>query len=64
VEDSGPGVPDDVKSLIFQPFYSGRVKGMGLGLGIVKGIVDAHGGDVFENGVFREGARFVLHVPL
>ena len=64
IEDSGPGVPLEKNSLIFQPFYSGRVKGMGLGLSIVKGIVDAHGGEVFEAGIPGSGAKFVILLPV
>jgi signal transduction histidine kinase len=64
IEDTGPGVDKDAKSTIFQPFFSGRVKGMGLGLSIVKGIVDAHGGEVFESGRLGHGARFVILLPL
>jgi len=64
IADEGPGVPEESKGLIFQPFYSGRVKGMGLGLSIVKGIVDAHGGDVFEAGEPGSGAKFVIQLPL
>ncbi len=63
VEDTGPGVADDAKATIFQPFFSGRVKGMGLGLSIVKGIVDAHGGSVYEDGEFGRGAKFVILLP-
>jgi signal transduction histidine kinase len=64
VEDSGPGVQPDQKGVIFQPFFSGRVKGMGLGLSIVKGIVDAHGGAVFEGGEPGQGAKFVILLPM
>lgn len=64
VEDSGPGVGSERKQLIFQPFHSSRVKGMGLGLSIVKGIVDAHGGQVFEAGTEGEGAKFVILLPI
>lgn len=64
VQDSGPGVAEDRKSTIFQPFFSGRVKGMGLGLSIVKGIVDAHGGEVLEDGLEGSGARFVILLPV
>ncbi len=64
VEDTGPGVDPDQKSLIFQPFFSQRVKGMGLGLSIVKGIVDAHGGEVTEAGDPGEGAKFVIRLPI
>lgn len=64
IEDSGPGVDNDKKNMIFQPFFSGRVKGMGLGLSIVKGIVDAHGGEVFEAGEEGKGANFVILLPV
>ena len=64
IEDSGPGVSEKEKATIFQPFFSNRVKGMGLGLSIVKGIVDAHGGEVFEAGVEGQGAKFVILLPL
>ena len=64
IEDTGPGVDQEAKTTIFQPFFSGRVKGMGLGLSIVKGIVDAHGGEVFESGRVGHGARFVILLPL
>lgn len=64
IEDSGPGVSEKEKATIFQPFFSNRVKGMGLGLSIVKGIVDAHGGEVFEAGEEGHGAKFVILLPL
>lgn len=64
VQDQGPGVPVERKKQIFNPFNSSRVKGMGLGLSIVKGIIEAHGGVVFEDGVPGEGARFVSYLPV
>ncbi|MBN8689760.1 MAG: GAF domain-containing protein [Armatimonadetes bacterium] len=64
VEDTGPGVPESQKDVIFQPFFSSRVKGMGLGLSIVKGIAEAHGGTVVERGVEGKGAKFVMLVPV
>lgn len=63
VEDSGPGVTGEEKALIFRPFYGGKASGMGLGLSIVKGIIDAHGGQVFEDGEPGHGARFVILLP-
>jgi signal transduction histidine kinase len=64
LEDTGPGVREEQKEVIFQPFFSNRVKGMGLGLSIVKGIVDAHGGGVFEAGEEGHGAKFVILLPV
>jgi signal transduction histidine kinase len=63
IADSGPGVPDDMKSQIFNPFFSSRVKGMGLGLSIVKGIVDAHHGIIRETGEAGRGAQFDIYLP-
>lgn len=64
IEDQGPGVEADRKEVIFQPFHSSRVKGMGLGLSIVKGIVEAHGGVVAELGELGHGAKFVILLPV
>lgn len=62
--DRGPGVAADLKEKIFQPFFTSRVKGMGLGLSIVKGIVEAHQGLLRETGQAGEGARFLILLPV
>ncbi len=64
ISDSGPGVPDNQKVKIFTPFYTTRAKGMGLGLSIVKGIIDAHHGCIVETGQPQHGARFQIVLPL
>lgn len=64
IADEGPGVSPDRKEVIFQPFHSTRVKGMGLGLSIVRGILEGHGGTAVELGAPGEGARFVMLLPL
>ena len=61
--DTGPGIADDLKPRIFTPFYTSRARGMGLGLSIVKGILEAHRGNVAEVGVWGEGARFLVFLP-
>jgi len=62
--DSGPGIAATEKERIFQPFHTTRAKGMGLGLSIVKGIVEAHQGVVREVGRLGEGAWFVVCLPV
>jgi signal transduction histidine kinase len=62
--DGGPGVPAEEKDRIFLPFHTTRAKGMGLGLSIVKGIVEAHQGLVREVGEAGDGARFVVCLPV
>jgi signal transduction histidine kinase len=61
--DTGPGVPDDIKPHIFRPFYTSRARGMGLGLSIVKGILEAHRGNIVEVGEAGEGADFLAFLP-
>lgn len=61
--DRGPGVPEENKSRIFTPFFSTRSKGMGLGLSIVKGIIDAHHGFIYESGESGNGASFTILLP-
>ena len=46
IEDSGPGVPAEMKEQIFNPFVTTKKSGVGLGLAIVSKIVDAHGGSL------------------
>lgn len=62
--DTGPGIPEDIKPRIFTPFYTSRARGMGLGLSIVKGILEAHRGSVAEVGAAGEGARFIAFLPV
>ena len=64
VADNGPGVPADLRERIFDPFYTGRVKGTGLGLTVVATIAKSHGGEVKVDDAQGGGARFVLALPL
>ncbi len=69
VEDDGPGIPDDFKGRIFNRMLSGttKAKGMGLGLYLVKSLVDSYGGQVWVEdriqGDYSKGARFVVMLP-
>jgi signal transduction histidine kinase len=63
VTDTGPGIPEENKRRLFTPFFTTRSKGMGLGLSIVKGIVDAHQGAIREVGREGEGAHFIIVLP-
>ncbi|MEJ7931541.1 ATP-binding protein [Ramlibacter sp. AN1015] len=66
--DQGPGVPPDQRERIFEPFYrlpgaSERSGGVGLGLALVRSIVEGHGGTVRCEGAEGGGARFVVRLP-
>jgi signal transduction histidine kinase len=62
VEDSGPGIPDAETKNMFEPLVSTRAEGFGLGLGIARQIVEAHGGALrYAKG--SHGARFEVELP-
>jgi signal transduction histidine kinase/putative methionine-R-sulfoxide reductase with GAF domain len=64
IVDSGEGVPEANKARIFDPFFSTRVGGTGLGLAMVRRIIDRHGGFIHECGNYHQGAMFELFMPL
>jgi len=64
VADTGPGVHESARQRIFSPFFSTKSQGMGLGLSIVRGIVEAHRGYIQELGEAGQGADFVILLPL
>ena len=65
VEDNGPGIPPEVRPHIFDPFYSGREAGRGLGFGLSKAwrIVTLHGGAITADSPPPGGAIFTLNLP-
>ena len=68
LEDEGPGIEDDVKSRIFDKFYqvdgSHKAEGNGLGLALVKRIVDSAGGTIKAENREYGGCRFVVELPI
>ena len=63
VEDSGPGVPLEVREQIFNPFFTSKKDGVGLGLSIVAKIMDDHRGTIRLEGNTPRGARFHVFFP-
>jgi len=65
VVDNGPGIADDVKRHIFDPFYSGREAGRGLGFGLCRcwSIVEQHGGRIDVQSQPGHGAKFIIRLP-
>jgi signal transduction histidine kinase len=65
VKDDGPGIPDPVRAHLFDPFFSGREAGRGLGFGLSKcwRIVTEHGGQIEVHSSESEGTVFALRFP-
>jgi signal transduction histidine kinase len=63
VEDSGAGVPPEVRARIFEPFFTTKDHGTGLGLSVSYGIVSAHGGTITAECLPGRGACFRISLP-
>jgi CheY-like chemotaxis protein len=66
VDDTGPGVPAELRSRIFEPFFSTKApgQGSGLGLSVVQGIVEQHQGHIAVCSGALGGARFEVYLPV
>jgi nitrogen fixation/metabolism regulation signal transduction histidine kinase len=64
VADNGPGLPADFGERWFEPYTSSKARGTGLGLAVVKKIVEEHGGSVRAGKAAQGGAMFTLRLPL
>jgi two-component system, NtrC family, nitrogen regulation sensor histidine kinase NtrY len=63
VRDFGCGIPDDLKKNIFQPYFTTKNAGMGLGLAMVKSIIESFNGHISFDSKENEGTRFVMRIP-
>ncbi len=63
VEDDGPGIPEPLRERVFEPFFTTRPDGTGLGLAVVRAVVEAHGGTVAVETGSRGGACIRLWLP-
>ncbi len=65
IEDEGPGVPEELLERIWDPFFTTKEKGTGLGLGIVKNIIESHNGSIrVENRKEGLGVRVIIELPM
>jgi signal transduction histidine kinase len=64
VRDAGPGVPLADRPRLFEPFFTSRPGGTGLGLFVSYGIVERHGGHIEVGDAPEGGARFTVRIPI
>jgi signal transduction histidine kinase len=64
VEDTGPGIPESIRSSVFNPFFTTKAQGTGLGLAICRGITDAHRGTIrVAPSDQRQGTTITVEFP-
>ena len=64
VEDTGTGIPDEVLNKIFEPYFTTKIDGTGLGLTMVYKVVKGHGGDITVQSRPSLGTRFAVQLPI
>ncbi len=64
ITDNGPGIPDSIKSRIFEPFITTRTSGTGLGLAVVDTVIRAHKGTITVEDAPESGTCFTICLPL
>jgi signal transduction histidine kinase len=63
VQDTGPGLSPETLSRLFEPFYTTKPNGMGMGLTICRSIVESHGGRLWASAGQPHGALFQFAIP-
>lgn len=63
IEDTGCGMSDDVVARVFQPFFTTKASGMGVGLAICRSIMELHGGSLAVRSVPDRGSMFLVRIP-
>jgi signal transduction histidine kinase len=63
VEDTGEGIPADVKPKLFTPLFTTKSKGQGFGLAVVKRLTEALGGTVTFESILGNGTKFIIRLP-
>jgi len=64
VSDNGPGIPEEIRATVFDPFVTqGKKQGTGLGMAIVRSAVEAHDGTISFETEDGRGTTFIIRLP-
>jgi len=64
IEDNGSGIPENKKDKLFKPSFTTKTKGMGMGLAIVKNIINNANGEIWFESEEGKGTKFFIEFPL
>ena len=64
VQDTGVGIPDNIKPQIFTPLFTTKPRGQGFGLAVCKRVMEAHGGTITFESTTGKGAKFTIQLPV
>jgi PAS domain S-box-containing protein len=64
VQDTGVGIPDEIKKQIFTPLFTTKPHGQGFGLAVCKRVIEAHGGNITFESTAGKGAKFLIQLPV
>ena len=64
VADTGVGIPEEIKPNLFKPMFTTKAKGQGLGLAVVKRLVEALNGSISFESEVGKGSKFTVSLPL
>jgi signal transduction histidine kinase len=64
ISDAGPGIPEENLEKVFEPLYTTKAKGIGLGLAIARALIEGHGGEIRVESQVGQGSIFVVKLPL
>jgi signal transduction histidine kinase len=64
ISDNGPGIAKEHLSSVFEPFFTTRLEGIGLGLSMVHRVIEEHGGNIVLDSQVGKGATFIINLPV
>jgi two-component system sensor histidine kinase FlrB len=63
IKDNGPGIDSEIQDKIFEPFFTTRSGGTGLGLAVVRAVIQGHRGEIQVRSKLDQGTAFILTLP-